>query len=188
MLAAILQGPREKMRTSFYSIMTSLAFASTLVASAARAQGAQPNREQLIRNKTSKRVSVTIALVDSLPFRGAPAVILRRAMARPHDRIVLPRTSATGDQLLAAVFQLLAIRERMGDTSRADKVFRVTAAKGPSVWDQRERRTADRLVARLKSRPSEPIVGIGSGSEAEIYLPSKATRSNRGTNRSIPRE
>src|SRR5438067_1438177 len=72
----------------------------------------------------SRRVSVTVALVDSIPTQ-AGAVIARRASSNPHDVILLARRRATGKLLAAAVFTLITARDVGGDTSAVDMTIRV---------------------------------------------------------------
>lgn len=60
-------------------------------------------------------VTATAVLVDSLPERGAAAVIVRRAFENPHDLLLLPAASASPELMTATVNALYRIRDREGD-------------------------------------------------------------------------
>lgn len=60
-------------------------------------------------------VEATAVLVDTLPERGAAAVIVRRAFENPHDLLLLPAANASPELMTATVNALYRIRDREGD-------------------------------------------------------------------------
>jgi hypothetical protein len=155
------------------------AFAA-LVLSSGTASGQQtgPTMDQLRRQQeVTRRVPVTIVLWDQLPAPDSvPAVILRRGTAAPRD-VILLRRRATPGQLAAAVMRLMVIRDRMGDTARADAAFRLPNAHGmPKGKGQREELQAGRTLARLRTAPVQDVPGVGRVPALEVYLPSHAMR------------
>jgi hypothetical protein len=137
------------------------------------------NGQELRQREIARRVAVTIVLVDSLPVANARAVIVRRLNVRPHDVIVLQSSSATGGELAGAIADLLAIREKLGDTAAVDGVFRVSSLGGPTAWEKTEQRTLDAIVARLRVASPQPIDGFGVVPAAEVYLAGREMRQNR---------
>ncbi len=156
-----------KMERTF--ALLGVALAAAVFGVGCRPLSAQAAKQQEI----ARRVPVTVALTNQMPYRDAPAVILRRATAVPHDVILLRRNGASGAQLSAAVFQLLVLRERDGDTASTDGVYRVIAPQGPAAWRGSEERTAGRTVSRLFSAPAREISGVGIVAATELYLPSR---------------
>jgi hypothetical protein len=155
------------------------AFAVLLLSSVtASAQQGGPTMDQLRRQQeVARRVPVTIALWDQLPAPDSiPAVILRRGTAAPRD-VILLRRRATPGQLAAAVMRLMVIRDRMGDTARADAAFRLPNAHGmPNGKGPREELQAGRTLARLRAAPAQDLPGVGRVPALEVYLPSRAMR------------
>lgn len=140
---------------------------------------AGPTRAALQRQlEIARRVPVTIALVDQLPAGSgdAPAVLLRRTRTSPHDVLLLRRDQASGSALAAAVLHLLIVRERTGDTARADGVFRMPTARGTRIWERTEQVRAGRIVAHLRHAEPRDIPAVGRVPAKEIYLPSSAMR------------
>lgn len=116
---------------------------------------------------------MTVALVNRLPIRNAPAVVLRRVAITPHDVILLEREMATGEQLSAAIWTLLGARGLNGDTATSNSVLRVGQATGPAPWRKTETRVAERVVERLRTAAPTYIEGVGSVPAAQLYLPPK---------------
>ena len=125
-----------------------------------------------------RRVSVTIVLVDTLPTgNDLPAAILRRKDRSPRDVILLRRDGATGAHLSAAIFQLMIMRDRAGDTASSNAMFRLPRAKGsPKAWERTEQVRADRALARLRRSSPREIPGVGRVRAIDLYLPSRAMR------------
>lgn len=94
---------------------------------------------------SATRVPVTVALVDRLPYAGAPFVVLRRSDATPRDVILLP-SSADADLLPEAVWSLVVARQDGGDTSATPSrsLPGVGAVPAVEIWlpPQRRRATA----------------------------------------------
>ena len=151
------------------------------------AQRAEPSRtgptiaELRRQEEMARRIPVTIALVDQLPAGtgNAPAVVLRRAKPAPFDVILLRRSDASGTQLAGAIFHLMIMRDRSGDTATADAMFRLpTATRGPKAWEQTEQVQTGRIVAQLRSAEVQDVPGVGRVRAKAVYLPSKAMRDN----------
>lgn len=149
---------------------------AVLSSGAATGQQGGPTLNQLRRQQEiARRVPVTIALWDQLPAPDSvPAVILRRGTTAPRD-VILLRRRATPGQLAAAVMRLMVIRDRMGDSARADAAFRLPGAhrmpKGGATELQ-----AGRTLARLRWAPPQDVPGVGRVPALEVYLPSRAMR------------
>lgn len=123
-------------------------------------------------------VRVTVALVDRLPplRQEYPAVILRRAGGG--DLILLPRATASGELLDAAVRTLLQARAAQGDrpSTHRGQPFRtltlgVRPASAPQGWAERYTPLAQKLVDQLRAAPARPIEGIGSVPALDFFPP-----------------
>ena len=91
--------------------------------------------------------------------------------------ILLRRTDANGVQLAGAIFHLMLLRERMGDTATANGVFRMpTAQRGPRAWEHTEQVRTGRIVAQLRRAELREIPGVGRVQAYEVFLPSKSMR------------
>lgn len=155
-------------------VLTARAVASALLlCGVSTAQGQQDTVDARVKREKSNRVPVTIAVVDSMPFRGAAAVVMRRASLVPHDVIVVHRDVADGEMLSAAVFTLLSARALSGDTASTDQVLRVPARRGPVGWRRREVPTLDRALDRIANDPRVTVAGVGPAQVATLYLPPK---------------
>lgn len=140
---------------------------------AGKLPGQRVRTDSIRELEKGKRVAVTVALVNRLPVRNAPAVILRRAAMTPHDVILLEREMATGQQLSAAIWTLLGARGLHGDTASGDAILRVGQATGPASWRKSETRVSERVVERLLTMPPKDIEGVGAVPATELYLPRK---------------
>lgn len=147
-------------------LLTILAMALCL-SDAAHAQSASDHSAETER---ARRVPVTIAVVDSVAYGSARAVILRRAHGDERDLILIPRANATGEQLSAAIFMLLTERELAGDSSRVDQVTRVTSARGPKAWTNHETAQCDQFIRRLLGKRLNQVPGIGRARSGRLYL------------------
>lgn len=130
----------------------------------------------------SRPGAVTAVLVDSLPvLRGGReygAVILRRAGATPGDVVLLPRATASGELLDAAVRTLLHARAQQGDRPVAyrGQTFRtLTIGVRPNtasgMWAARQVPLAQRIVDRLASTSPRAIAGVGTVPAVDFYPP-----------------
>lgn len=118
----------------------------------------------------SRRVSVTIALVDALPTPDASYVILRRTDQEPHDVILLRRSRADAAELSEAVEALVAARRVGGDRATRGATMRVRRAdtrEGP--WT--ELPWAPRIIARLRNAQPHHVPGVGTVPATVIWLP-----------------
>lgn len=120
----------------------------------------------------------TVALVDRLPplRQEYPAMILRRAGGG--DVILLPRATATGELLDAAVRTLLLARAAQGSRPSTHRgrpfetlTLGVRPAKAPQSWAERYTPLAQRLVDQLRAAPPRPIEGIGSVPALDFFPP-----------------
>src|SRR5690349_167735 len=66
------------------------------------------------------RTAIRVILVDSLPVRGARAVISRQGQFSPKDAILLTPETATARQLSAAVFTFLTFQAVGGSDDDRD--------------------------------------------------------------------
>lgn len=122
----------------------------------------------------ARRVPVTVAIMDSLRDRNAPALIYRRAHAVPHDVIVLPRMHATGDLLSAAIEALLVARDQQGDTASSDGVIRVTRSTRPKFWRAHDTSLNRAVVTRLLLASRHAVEGLGQAATEDLYILPKA--------------
>ena len=123
-------------------------------------------------------VRVTVALVDRLPplRQEYPAVILRRSGGG--DLILLPRATASGELLDAAVRTLLLARAAQGDLPTAHRgrpfgtmTLGVRPARAPQAWAERYTPLAQRLVDQLRTAPTRRIEGVGSVPALDFFPP-----------------
>lgn len=131
----------------------------------------QERVEDARAREKAKRVPVTVALIERLPIRNAPAVVLRHAGPAPGDIILLEREIATGEQLSAAIWTLLGARALGGDTATSNSVLRVGQSRGPTAWRGNETRVSEHVVRRLRSAAPTYLAGVGSVPNTRVYLP-----------------
>lgn len=153
-------------------------FAAALLAIPSRTHAQQSTPSTPAAAEMARRVPVTVALVDSYPYGSdAAAVILRRPEASSEDVIVLQSATANGQRLAAALLNLVALRERAGDTASTAGVFRVRKDRVPQGDAlEREALTAGRVVARLRTTIPTAVPGVGQARATQIYLPSRGMR------------
>lgn len=112
------------------------------------------------------RVPVTVALVERLPYPGAPFVILRQAAGG--DYILLPE-DADAALLTDAVNALLLARQRGGDRVTADAVLRVRAPE--RVRGTRPLPWVARVLTDLRTAPRSAVPSVGLAPAVQIWLP-----------------
>jgi hypothetical protein len=142
-------------------------------------------------HQPTRRLPVTVALVDRLPQLNQEyaAVILRISAPHSQDVILLRRATASGEILDAATRTLLHSRVRHGarPTSYNGKQFRVLTlgvrmSSAPTSWAQREIPLAQRVVDRLRSvgTPLQTIPGVGKVPAVDFVPPSVPTFGTSG--------
>lgn len=131
---------------------------------------------------TSRPDPVMVALVDKLPQLNQEyaAVILRVASPRPHDVILLPRATATGELLDAAMRTLLHSRALHGERAITykGKAFHTLAIgvrmnHAPTAWAQKELPLAQRVIDRLQTAPKRVVPDVGTVPVLEFYPPKR---------------
>jgi hypothetical protein len=141
--------------------------------------GAQSNAESNALAEVSRRVAVTIGLVDELAYPRADAVILRRHVTIPHDVILMVRDRLQNTTLEEATLTLLSARALTGDTATTDMVIRVQPVSNQTDldrrhWNGREHARAMAIIQRLKKSTPVDVDGVGTIQAVVIYLPPKA--------------
>jgi hypothetical protein len=122
------------------------------------------------------RVPALVVLVDTLPDPVARAMIMRRAHDFPMDMILLTPATATARQLSAAVFTLLVVRAKQGETPSRDNLVRVVMTEGPEAWIDTEERRAEAVVRRLRRANPQYVAGFGLVPSTTLYLPVNVVR------------
>ncbi len=122
------------------------------------------------RDSQSRRVPATVVIVDSLPQRGAPFMIVRRPEASPADVIML-LPGADPVALSNAIRALLTARQAGGDFPSSAATLRVrpqlrggTVSQPPFPW-------APRVVEDLRRAETREVDGIGYVRAIVIWLP-----------------
>jgi hypothetical protein len=162
--------------------MPRLLFLLLALAAAAPAEypfgGAAALHGQAPKRSPVHPVRATVALVDRLPplRQEYPAVILRQAGGG--DVILLPRATATGELLDAAVRTLLLARAAQGNrpSTHRGRAFGtltvgVRPARAPEAWAERYTPLAQRLVDQLRTAPSRRMEGIGNVPALDFFPP-----------------
>jgi hypothetical protein len=104
---------------------------------------------------------VRIVLLDTLPVRGAGAIIQRRVSGSPKDIILLTAETATARQLSAAVLTLVTLYSIDGSEPSHDALVKVNSRQGPIAWIDTEERRAEAIVRRLRRLRPTPVQGYG---------------------------
>jgi hypothetical protein len=102
---------------------------------------------------TRGRIPVDIEMVDSFPFEGAAAVIIREPGKQRREKIVLPRATATPSTVGAAFFVLSILHGLDSGCPKSAAVVRVPEAYSgyrSSSWRPYDDRVADNVVMRLR--------------------------------------
>jgi hypothetical protein len=89
----------------------------------------------------------------------------------PNDVILLTPETATARQLSAAVFTLMIIRGRAGETPDRDATLRVSMTEGPKAWIETEERRAEAVVRRLRASNPRYVPGYGMVRATTLRLP-----------------
>lgn len=120
----------------------------------------------------SRRVPVTVALVDRMPVPDAHIVILRRPGMTPQDVILLPRIGASPRMLSHAVRAMILARQNGGDVPATGQTMRVrlrdNTTPGIIPW-------TTRVINDLRRAEPLPISGVGTVSAVQIWLPPQHT-------------
>jgi hypothetical protein len=144
--------------------------AATLVALCLSASVLEAQLRPRTGGRSDGRVPVTIALVDSVPVPGAPAIILRRVGVDPHDVILIARRLASDSVVAAAVATLYSVRSSLGDTARSRITIGVRGAVARNRRGVGEIQQARQLLLRLISSPPREVRGVGVVPAVDAYL------------------
>lgn len=122
--------------------------------------------------QSTARKPVTVMLVDSLPYSGADAVVVRRASSEHRDVILVRRNAASPRVFLAAAEVLRVSWTVSGSSSGEVQILRVPAQLTAREWNADEVRAAAGTLGRLRqaSRPNVDITGLARGPAATVYL------------------
>lgn len=114
------------------------------------------------------RVPVTVALLQRLPVRGEPYVLMRRVGQVPQDVILLP-ADATPELLSTAVSSLLTVRLQRGDAPGRTEMVRLSLRRGGRA--QPRFAWASRVMADLRRAAPAELEGVGRVPSVQIWLP-----------------
>lgn len=121
----------------------------------------------------ANRVPATVALSDVAP-KGARFLVKRFPGAAGGDVIVLPPDASAAD-LSAAVRTLLTVRERDGDTPRANRTVRLRPGSAASLT-RASYPWAARVLADVSRSNRTTVPGIGRVRAVQIWLPGQGQR------------
>ena len=128
----------------------------------AAAQGAPAHPE--LRNRTP----VALVLVEDHASRSGEVVLLRRALEKPHDVILIPRNRLQARRIAEALDALQAARAERGLIPLVDGSYSVA-----SMADGKRYKHADEAigwVSDLKKAAPRNIPGIGNAPVIVLYL------------------
>lgn len=158
-------------------------FAAVVTGSAANPTAQIPLQAQN-SHAAARPTPVAVALVDRLPDldHEYAAVIMRVAEPQPHDIILIPRATASGELLDAATRTLLHSRALNGDRVRTFKgksfhtmTIGVRMNHAPQAWAHQKVPLAQKVVDRLQRTQAKNVEGIGTVPLIEFYPPRKAS-------------
>jgi hypothetical protein len=109
----------------------------------------------------STPLAATVALVAELPAGGTHAAILRRAEPRA-DVILLTRSSASVENLAAALALLADVRGRDGPTPARDAVLVLKSRTLARPLSATQRLRLEAHLARLRLARARTVAGVGS--------------------------
>jgi hypothetical protein len=122
-----------------------------------------------INSEITRRVQVTLVSTNHLPPGTSDVAIVRRVT--PHNRdYILLSDKANANQLSAALFTLMAVREQTGDTAKVDATINVNGNHVPVTWQGRVTASNARTLERLRHAPVRAINGIGVAPAYDVYL------------------
>ena len=114
-----------------------------------------------------RRTPIRVAIVDSLPVRGARALVVREGGAAGFTTIILTRASANTEMLAGALALARKLLERpLGPTGRLVAPVSGAARRGPASTGTEQRLTA--ILRRLEGQPHARIGNVGRGRWIEI--------------------
>ncbi|MDP2481338.1 MAG: hypothetical protein Q8W51_01515 [Candidatus Palauibacterales bacterium] len=118
---------------------------------------------------------VEVAVVDSLPYGGAPAVVMRRtdrAPAEPHDYLLMARSHASAKLLRDTLFDLFFLQSRYGTCPKRARVMRVngTSHVPPPRWNATSDSGVAETLRELRAKKVEEIPDVGRGREIEMWI------------------
>lgn len=115
------------------------------------------------------RTAFAIAVVDTFPYSGTDAVIIRRTNAEISDVIVVRPGKATDAILASAVLHLGGLRASQGNKPLADGVFRVRNTG--KRWPRNGEPTKWSLMIN-RARPHD-LEGFGVVRHVVLFLPNQ---------------
>lgn len=118
---------------------------------------------------------IDVAIVDSLPYGGAPAVVMRRtdrAPAEPHDYLLMARSDASVKLLRDTLFDLFFLQSRYGTCPKHSRVMRVHGSGHvpPPQWNATSDSAVAETLRELRAKKVEDIPDIGRGRELEMWI------------------
>ena len=115
----------------------------------------------------SQMTPFAIAVVDSLAYPDADAVVVRRPSAQPHDVILVRRGKADPSRLADAVRLLEILRASGGDLPTSQAAFRVTSS------GHRDSRLEEAVAWAdwLEHVRKRTLDGYGEAAVIQLYLP-----------------
>ncbi len=154
----------------FALLNTVVAVISAVFASSALTQQTSPASDLYYYQQG--RVPIIVALVDSVPYPSADAVIIRRRAQVPHDVIVIRSAAASETLLVRAFFTLYTAHFQDSACPSRDAVHRVTERSGtaPPDWSDNDRRGVATLLERLRTRSNAHVSGIGSARAKKVWI------------------
>lgn len=97
-------------------------------------------------------IHVRFVALDTFPFPGADAVILRQLDELPHDEVVIRRSALSIEVVQLAIRQLRLLHAAQGEVPRQSAVYRVGTGQGrgaPAAAPPRAIMEKDSLTARM---------------------------------------
>lgn len=102
-----------------------------------------------------EKVAFALAITDTWHYAGTDAVIIRRATGQPRD-VVLLRSSASQQQVAAAIEELRRVRAAFGDLPVEDALFRVRRAE-----PMRRATRVESHLRKLRQIPAKQLANVG---------------------------
>lgn len=113
---------------------------------------------------------IQVALVDSLSVPGARAEVVRFSEDRP-DLILLRSTTATRDDLVAALAAYAQVRSRRPDRPGLVARTTIVGSGATALPDAEVSRKAEAMLRHVKAAPSARIGNLGRGRWGEFDAP-----------------
>jgi len=146
-------------------------------ATAFQASFAQANAHADVLHRTSTpphdSVDVTVALVSSLPRRGAHAVVMRhRGRASKGVILLTPRADAT--DLYSAANSFTSVRHQYGDSLSVDMRKYVMHDRHPSRFNALELVRAQKILDEVRASAPSNVPGVGLVKATKWRLPPRS--------------